>query len=710
MILSRRLQSRNILLLVLVSAIFFFQNCSGYKSGDPVLKPSNKFFGGDGYPGKVFVNEGDCGNDKIGIKSVIAETTPGEYAVVRANCADLTTPTPTNSSAFRYSDYDQTVFLNRSDVFDQRFTVTSENKLTTAFCYADGENAGLEVMIWYNSDSFESSADPRLATELFGRVTLPNGASTGLVSFPLPKVFTDKLVYDSNPNSPSVELVETRSGVNSLVRFEFDGLKREVGLSCYAQAAPKFLEPSQGYFLKLAPEIAANGTQYAVLSHVSDSDLFKKIDESAPQFSPNTLEGWNAGYLAIAGKVYEMRKQADGSICLGPGEDPRLPCEMQVLGTIKSDDFPTLYSNQSKYAATLTRNLKESGSQLLLANPTPTNRTENMVSDYYKACGANSTYPKHIDYWRSAQDIQLASEVLIHLDDPTAYLSLRAALITDMQNLMDALPGDVLHFPTWDCTNDNIQWGAEILNALNQGYLATKLTTVPGFLQSKGSYIAQEILFAKSSIALYRREKMAPLLSAMVVADRFGAAIYDRSFENFAVAGVIKDQVLDMTQAKCDDGTTLVFGGWKKIGDGHCGHDRISSTRLVNALMDLHEYLSTRKLCASDLNCDVIQRAVVAYLGFHYKFPSSKVYEFNSSVDLAQRLRVIPRLFGYAYRFGLKGSDKVQIGFSASETMDLSSLQTAMISNSPILGDYDSAIQSYGVLEMRLAELTTSPY
>jgi hypothetical protein len=688
-------------MLVLASCILFFQNCSGYQPADPIFQ--NKLLGGDGYPGKVFANHGDCGDGQINVKSIIRENAVGEYEIVRQDCIDLSTPVQTAQTAFRYSEHDRTVFVNVADVYDERFVVPVENKLTTAFCYAGADNAGLEVLVWYNSEAFDGNADPRLATELFGRVTLGDGRSTGLLSIAPPEVFTDKLVYRSNPTSSPAELVETRSGLNSILRFQFDGAQREVSVTCHKQAAPKFLESDQGYYLKLSPELAAGGTQYAVLSHVNGNDLFKKVDESSPQASANTQEGWDAGYLKINDKVYEMRAQPDGSICLGPGSDPRAPCEMDVLGTIKSDDFPSLYANQNTYATSLTKNLKESTTHLLLTSPS--NRTENMIQDYYKSCGANAPYPRHIDYWRSALDIQLASEVLIHLADPTQHAALRAALLDAARTLTGELTGDVLHFPTRECTNDNIEWGAQILNALHHAYLATKLDSIPAFLRSKKQYVADEMVLANSSGALYRRDKLAPLLSAMVVIERAGATVFNSTYENFALTNILKDQVLTLAQAQCS-GVTLVFGGWKRSGSGHCGHDRIASARVVHALMDLHGFLSARGLCASDANCTVVQRSVLAYLAFHYKFPTSGVYEYEADRDIELRLRVIPRLFGYAHRFGIKNEDSIQVGFASTDKASLSGMKLQMITNSPTLNDYQSAVMAQGFLEARLMELT----
>jgi hypothetical protein len=336
---------------------------------------------------------------------------------------------------------------------------------------------------------------------------------------------------------------------------------------------------------------------------------------------------------------------------------------------------------------------------------TPTNRTENLIQDYYQKCGANLPYPSHIDYWRSSLDIQLASEVLIHLADPVQHAALRTAVSNGAQALMNELPGDVLHFPTFDCTNDNVEWGAQILKALDQAYLATKLSSIPTFLQSKRQFVSGEMSFATSSGSLYKRSKLAPLLSAMVVVDRAGASVYSRTFENFAVVEILKDQVLDASQAQCD-GVTLVFGGWKRSGSGHCGHDRIASARVVHGLMDLHGFLSARGLCAADVNCAVIQRSVLAYLAFHYRFPTSGVYEYEGDRDIELRLRVIPRLFGYAHRFGLTDKDSIQINFSSAEKASLAALRSVLIANSPILNNYQSAVMAQGFLEARLMELT----
>jgi hypothetical protein len=269
---------------------------------------------------------------------------------------------------------------------------------------------------------------------------------------------------------------------------------------------------------------------------------------------------------------------------------------------------------------------------------------------------------------------------------------------------MNALPAEVLHLPTRECKPENVEWGAQILGALYHAYAATKLNSIPVFLRDKKDHVAAEIAFAKTSGTSYRRDKLSPLLSAMVVVERAGAAVYDEDFQNAAVTGILRDQILTPEQAQCDK-VTLVFGGWKRSSSERCGHDRIASARLVNGLMDLHSFLISKNLCGTTGNCKVIERSVLAYLAFHYLFPTSGVYEFESDSALELRTRVIPRLLGYAHRFGLKSTDKIQVGFSATSLETLANLRLKMVTNSDNLGDYQSAVMASGLLEARLAEL-----
>ncbi len=214
--------------MCLLAVLVFFQNCSDSQKPSGSSSPAQKSGGTTGYDGKIFLSYGECGQDLLGVKSQI-QVTATEVRVIRSNCTDLSEIERQPLSSIIPSQTDATVLAFGNSAFDQHVMV-NENKLTTAFCYGEHQGQKLEAMIWYRSETLASNPDPRLAKELFGQVTYVEGWKSEILNVHTPEVFTDRLVY----RSPSAfELVQTRDGLNSQLRFRKNGTDQHVSVACH---------------------------------------------------------------------------------------------------------------------------------------------------------------------------------------------------------------------------------------------------------------------------------------------------------------------------------------------------------------------------------------------------------------------------------------------------------------------------------------------
>jgi hypothetical protein len=672
--------------------------------------------GGQGYDGKVFAHYGECGDGNVQLKSLV-RAEDGGFVSLREDCQDLPQPVPVASSSLRTSAYDASILGVGGNVYDSFAGDLPEFKLTTAFCHSD-ESPAVEVEIWYKSDVFSAFPDPRLATELFGTVTTADGWSTGVVSVAPPVVFTDRLVYDA---AAGIELIESRDGVSSRLKFIRNGNRAELKVQCHQQAAPKYLEAAAGYFLKLSPTVANGGSEFGLISHQVEKnlDLFKQLDSSLPSADANSLNGWNAGFVSIEGKVYEMRKTADGQICFGPGEDPRSPCVMSVLGKVNSDAFATTYETLRTQALARSRLLNRFHDQLNMEKPLVPGIAR-LIATYYSECGASAPFPSQLN-WRTAGDaLSVSSRMLNYLNDGSAHSRFKQSIVDASHALIEQMPKDVFTTPATACTGRKDMYTANrVLTGLYRAYFATEDPEIREFLNRQLGNVKAQAAAVQSALegvekafnfsyGKYSINELSHLAGILMAYDELGLAPLNRTFW-FARFNLIFDlQIRSVAQiAKCPNSENTKFGGWTVI-NSNCYESPSKSSNLMIATAQLYGWLgrpaNADKPAAKALRLRA-KEVVLGRLAYLYNHLS------EGPLDTGPKLTNFIRLIGYANSFGIHDDESIQIGFDAMDRVKLAVVKAAYVEQNLKYSmtkdpDRDSGISlSDATFEARLAEL-----
>jgi hypothetical protein len=694
--------------VAVISSLFIFQNCE-LTNQSPRPSQFDRKLGGQGYDGKIYTHYGVCKDDKLELKTVLRDLGVSGFEILRQDCVDLPQPIAASQN-LRRSAYDNALLVHNDEVFDGDTSVTKEVKLTTAFCYAQ-DPQGLEVSVWYNSDVWQTYPDPRLATELYGKITMADNWDSGVIQVLPPQVFTDRLVYSAN----DFELIETRDGLSSHLKFSRDGRPYDLTLECHRQAAPKFLEADVGYFLRLSP-LSDLGGGYALISHDVDRDLdlFKKKNYSLPTADHNPLVGWNAGYLSIQNKFYEMRKTIGEDICFGPAEDPRAPCVMTVLGRVNSPVFKNLYENINLQAKNVNLQIDRLLPKFTLEAPILLGQTK-AVAAFKTACGG--AYPKQMNWQTYSDFLGAAADLLVYLNDETAHSKLRTSLLAGTKALIADMPANIYQTPQAICNGRDLLTANTIIPRLNKIYKATgdasirqyilaQAVNVDPVMQAMKEKVTPSAKIINYSIGGYTLSALGESLSLMIVYDELGVKDLDVAFWAPTIQKVLAAQVLSSSQTCANQNS---YGGWIHFNK-NCV--MTASSPMVTGLIDLHRWLGHQRALLGkealtewgDIETKT-GKSILAALAFRYNALST------DPLNNSGKLIFFTRLIGFASSMSLVDYQKIQNGYLTSERVSIGDIKAAEAVQNKTFFSYrphneEAVPVRTANIEARLSELT----